>query len=81
MSRPRHIWLLFGLCLTVLAAAMGWVSWTALRLDDAQRRAAQQAEAEEKVRLALWRMDSALAPVILEESARGAGGFGSTGKH
>src|SRR5262245_9772538 len=70
MSRPRHIWLSFGVCLTVLLAAMGWVSWTALRLDDSQRRAAQQAEFEEKVRLALWRMDSAVAPLILEESAR-----------
>src|SRR5262245_56580781 len=70
MSRPRHIWFFFGLCLTVLLAAMGWVSWTALSLDDAQRRAGQQAELEEKVRLALWRMDSALAPLMLEESAR-----------
>src|SRR5262245_54283283 len=70
MTRPRHIWPLFALCFTVLLTAMAWVSWTTLRLDDSQRRAALQAEFEEKVRLALWRMDSVLAPMILEESAR-----------
>ena len=70
MTRPRHIWLVFAGCFTVLLAAMGWVSWTALRLDDVQRRAAWHAEQEEKVRLALWRLDSAVTPLILEESAR-----------
>jgi signal transduction histidine kinase len=70
MMRPRHIWLVFGLCFLVLLTAMGWVSWTTLRLDDAQRRAAQLAEQEEQVRLALWRMDSSLAPLFLEETAR-----------
>ena len=70
MNRPLHIWLIFGLCLVVLLAAMGWVSFTAVRLDRAQQEAGQQAEVEEKIRLALWRMDSALAAVVIEESAR-----------
>lgn len=70
MNRPWKIWLTFGLCLAVLLAAMGWVSLTALRLDRAQAQAQQQAELEEKVRLALWRMDSMLAPILAQESAR-----------
>ena len=70
MNRPLHIWLIFGLCLAVLLTAMGWVSFTAVRLDRAQQQAGQQAEVEEKVRLALWRMDSALAAVVVEESMR-----------
>lgn len=70
MNRPLHIWLIFGLCLVVLLAAMGWVSFTAVRLDRAEQEAGQQAEVEEKIRLALWRMDSALAAVVIEESAR-----------
>ena len=70
MSRPLHIWMLFGVCLVVLLAALGWVSVTTLRLDRAQMEAAQQAEIEENVRLALWRMDSTLNTILVEESAR-----------
>jgi signal transduction histidine kinase len=70
MNRPWHTWSIFGICLAVLLAAMGWVSLTAVRLDRAQEETAQQAEVEERVRLALWRMDSALAALVIEESAR-----------
>jgi len=70
MKRPWHIWVLFALCLAVLLAAMGWVSVTALRLDRAERDARGQAELEESVRLALWRMDSALSPLVAQENAR-----------
>ena len=70
MNRPWKIWLVFGLCLAVLLAAMGWVSLTAFRLARAEAQAQQQAELEEKVRLALWRMDSMLAPIMAQESAR-----------
>jgi nitrogen-specific signal transduction histidine kinase len=48
---------------------MAWVSLEALRLDRAQTEARHQAALEENVRLALWRMDSALAPIVAEESA------------
>lgn len=70
MNRPLHVWLAFGACLTLLLAAMGWVSVTALRLDRVQQQAERQAELEERVRLALWRMDSSLMPLLVEESAR-----------
>ena len=42
MSRPWHIWSIFGVCLAVLLAAIGWVSLTAVRLDRAQQETAQQ---------------------------------------
>lgn len=70
MTRPLHIWLLFGACLAVLLAALGWVSLATLRLDHERMKAAQQAEVEENVRLALWRMDSLLNSIVVEESAR-----------
>ncbi|GMV96769.1 MAG: hypothetical protein AMXMBFR83_11290 [Phycisphaerae bacterium] len=70
MIRPLHTWILFGLCVVLAATAMGWVSWTALRLDRAESLARRQAEFEENVRLALWRMDSKLAPLIAQESGR-----------
>ena len=70
MNRPWKTWLLFGLCLIVVAAAMGWVSLTALRLEQAEREARRQAAVEESVRLALWRMDSAMSTLVARESAR-----------
>lgn len=70
MNRPWKIWSVFGACALVVLAALAWLSFTTLRLERAQLEASQQAELEERVRLALWRMDSALAPLIVEESAR-----------
>jgi signal transduction histidine kinase len=60
----------FAVCLAVVLAAMGWISLTALRLDRAEATARAQAVLEENVRLALWRMDTAVAPILAQESAR-----------
>lgn len=70
MNRPTHIWLLFTACFAVLLAAMAWVSLATLRLDRERMEATQQESIEENVRLALWRMDSFLNAVVVEESAR-----------
>jgi len=70
MNRPWKVWLVFGVCAAVVMTAMAWVSLTTLRLERAQLQAGERAEVEERVRLALWRMDSALAPLVIEESAR-----------
>jgi signal transduction histidine kinase len=58
------------LCLIVVLAAMGWISVTARGLDEAEVRSRHQAVLEENVRLALWRIDSALSPILAQESAR-----------
>src|SRR4051812_15829457 len=65
MNRPWHTWAAFGLCLAIVLAAMGWTSLTVLRLEEQART---QAVREENVRLALWRMDSALAPLLAQET-------------
>ncbi len=70
MRRTSLLWSAFAVCLAVVLAAMAWVSLAALRLDEAEAQARQQAALEENVRLALWRMDSALAPLLAQESAR-----------
>src|SRR4051812_23008779 len=49
---------------------MAWMTRTVLRLEDLQARATTAAQVEENVRLALWRMDYALAPLISQETAR-----------
>ncbi len=70
MRNPWRAAALFGVCLAVVLAAMGWLSAELVALDRAERRAREDAAMEEAVRLALWRMDSALTPIIAEHSAR-----------
>lgn len=77
MSRPWHIWLAFGACLSVVLAAMGWISLTVIRLDRNEQHTRTQSQREENARLALWRMDSALAPIAAQESARPYFAYGS----
>src|SRR5687767_12113594 len=64
------LWMLFAGCIALAFGAMGWVSALALRLDRNEAEARRNAVVEENVRLALWRMDSLLAPLISQETAR-----------
>jgi signal transduction histidine kinase len=70
MRSSRSAWLIFGLCVALAAAAIVRVGKTALELERSEAKARRQAALEENLQLALWRMDSALAPLIAEESAR-----------
>jgi signal transduction histidine kinase len=70
MKRPWHVWLAFALCGMVLAAAMGWLTVHALRVDRDRSLAQAKATLEQNVSLALWRMDTKLAPLIAEEATR-----------
>jgi signal transduction histidine kinase len=70
MKRPLHIYIVFGLCLVLVLGAMGWASFSVLRLDEESASARKQAILEENERLALWRMDSKLATLIGRENAR-----------
>ena len=70
MKRPVLIWFVFWLFVAAGVAAMGWMTRTVLRLEAAQAKAIWAAGVEENVRLALWRMDYALSPLISAEGAR-----------
>ncbi|MCK4340179.1 MAG: HAMP domain-containing histidine kinase [Phycisphaerae bacterium] len=70
MSRPWHIWTIFSLCAAVGLAAMIWLTTMVLRLDRDTARAWQRTDDEANTRVALWRTDSALVPLIARESAR-----------
>jgi signal transduction histidine kinase len=70
MRRPWLAWLLFASCVALAAAAMARVDATARRLARAEATARRQAALEEDLQLALWRMDSALAPLVAEEGTR-----------
>jgi signal transduction histidine kinase len=70
MKRFALLWLVFGICVAVLLGAMAWISYTVVRLERAEREARRTAVVEENIRLALWRMDSLVAPVVAQEMAR-----------
>jgi signal transduction histidine kinase len=70
MNRPWKTWLVFSACAAMVLTVLAWLSLTTLQLEQAQFRATAQADLEERARLALWRLDSTLAPLIIEESAR-----------
>src|SRR5690606_4811739 len=69
MNRARWTWLLFVLCLLLAGGAMMWVTRTSLALEASQHDLARQAALEERVRLALWRMESQLAPLLAREAS------------
>jgi len=72
MKRQLSIWLLFGVCATVVLCAMGWTTFTLMELEQESLR---RAVYEENVRLALWRLDSVIGPMIARENARPVGAY------
>jgi signal transduction histidine kinase len=70
MKRPWQIWLLYTLGLAGIVAAFGWLTVKALELDRAESLARRQADLEEDVSRALWRMDALLTPLLAQEAAR-----------
>ncbi len=73
--RRAHVLPLFGLCAAALLGVMAWLTVTLRRLDEAERRGREQAALEESVRLALWRMESLVAPLVAQENARWPGAY------
>ncbi|MBZ4406982.1 HAMP domain-containing sensor histidine kinase [Myxococcus faecalis] len=69
MIRSWRVWLAVSACLALALAGVVWLSVFALRLDRADRQARLSAAREENVRLALWRLDSELLPLVARESA------------
>ncbi len=70
MKRPWQVWTAVVACGILVAAAMGWLTLHALRADRERSAALAAADLEQRVSLALWRMDTKLAPLIAEEVAR-----------
>jgi signal transduction histidine kinase len=64
----------FALALVILVGALGWIAHTAFELERGQGEARALAAREERARLALWRMDSALSAFLAQENARPVGG-------
>jgi signal transduction histidine kinase len=69
-SRSRRTWTIFAGCLLLVGLALFWVTREALDLERREAEAQREAQVHEMIRLSLWRMDSALAPILAAEAAR-----------
>ncbi len=72
-----QIWAAFGLCLAIVLTGLGWLTVRAMDLDRAEhvaRREADEArrhtQLQERIAMALWRMDWMLTPLIAQEATR-----------
>jgi signal transduction histidine kinase len=70
LNRAARFWVLLALFAALGLGAMAWITRTALRMEQAETQSRKQAFLQSQVRLALWRMDSTLSPVVTLESAR-----------
>lgn len=70
--RERHhwMWAIYAACSLALLGILAWVSSATLSLESREREARADARRQELSRQALWRMDSALAPILAREAAR-----------
>ncbi|HRQ71768.1 MAG TPA: HAMP domain-containing sensor histidine kinase [Phycisphaerales bacterium] len=66
----RLTWIVYAVCVLLVIDGLGWVTWQMLGLERREAEAQRHARQQEVIRLALWRMDSLLAPIIAAEAAR-----------
>lgn len=72
MSRTSLVLGVLAVLAVGLLAALGWLTFQTLELERTEAASRQRAEEEERVRLALWRMDSVLTPFVALENSRPA---------
>lgn len=72
MKSQKRTWYVFSLCIVVVIVSLGWLSWKFLKLERLELESHREAEYQESLRLALWRIDSTLTSIIAIESARSA---------
>ena len=70
MKRPVATWLIFGTCLLAATLAVAWLSHQTQVVEREAHRAVLEADLEERIRAALWRMDSVAVPLVAIESTR-----------
>ncbi|MBK1830617.1 HAMP domain-containing histidine kinase [Verrucomicrobiaceae bacterium R5-34] len=75
MNKPWIIWSLSALCAILVFGAMGLITRHTLGLEKERAHAEARAALEERIRLSLWRMDTAAAGVLAEENNRPAWHF------
>lgn len=70
LAYPWRIGIAFCVATLGVLTCMMWLTNQVLRLERSEAVAMQRAGIEENARLALWRIDSALSPILAQESIR-----------
>ncbi|MAG56749.1 MAG: hypothetical protein CMJ83_10700 [Planctomycetes bacterium] len=70
MRRTVRTWCVFFLCTVALLGALAWISAETLRLEASQNEALEEAGVQESLRIAMWRLESTMAPILAQEEAR-----------
>src|SRR5712672_1449891 len=70
MNRWLQRLCVFGLIAILVAGGLGWATAEALRMEADQRESAAREKRTEQIRLALWAMDSHVAPLLAREDGR-----------
>jgi len=63
-------WILFASCLIIAICALSWISYLVVHYENEQNIAASRERLRANLRLAVWRIDSLIAPVLAEEAVR-----------
>ncbi|MCL4222098.1 MAG: HAMP domain-containing histidine kinase [Phycisphaerales bacterium] len=69
-SRRWITWGIFVICALLVFDGLGFVTWQVLRLERREAQSIIESARQENERLALWRMDFFMAPLLAQESAR-----------
>ena len=69
-SAPRWPLAIVALSAVCVVGALAWATVAVVRLEERERHSQADSAFEESVRLALWRIDSALTPLIAREAGR-----------
>lgn len=67
--KARGPWLVFAIAFVIVAGVMVGVTWKLVTVERERIAAQHRAVHEEEVRLALWRLDSAVTPLLSQEIA------------
>ncbi len=79
MKQRQRAWLWFAATAIPLLAVLAWLTATLIKVDRDEVMARRQAQLHERLRLALWRMDSWLSPQLAREALRPPGHYRSFG--
>lgn len=68
-NRNCWVWIAFAFCACLVVGAMLWLTRSVISTEQNRAHAETRAEIQERTRLALWRMDSLGASLLLEENS------------
>lgn len=79
ISRSILIWAVLAICSLMVLGTMAWLTRGVIASDQSRAKAEARADLEERTRLALWRMDTVGAAILLRENQRPPSEFQNSG--